>query len=68
MVLSYPDVEKKEIKFKKFTSSGCVRRIFYYLCNPKTKGLGVRSESSSAGTARPCQGRGREFESRLSLT
>ncbi len=24
-------------------------------------------ESSSAGRARPCQGRGREFESRLSL-
>ena len=25
------------------------------------------SESSSVGRARPCQGRGREFESRLSL-
>ncbi len=27
-----------------------------------------KSESSSAGRARPCQGRGREFESRLSLS
>ena len=26
-----------------------------------------KSESSSVGRARPCQGRGREFESRLSL-
>ena len=32
-----------------------------YFCPPKT------SESSSVGRARPCQGRGREFESRLSL-
>lgn len=31
------------------------------LCNDK-------SESSSAGRARPCQGRGREFESRLPLS
>ncbi len=28
----------------------------------------ILSESSSAGRARPCQGRGREFESRLSLS
>jgi hypothetical protein len=27
----------------------------------------MKSESSSVGRARPCQGRGREFESRLSL-
>jgi hypothetical protein len=28
---------------------------------------GHQRESSSVGRARPCQGRGREFESRLSL-
>ncbi len=31
-----------------------------YICNAK-------SENSSAGRARPCQGRGRGFESRFSL-
>ena len=31
------------------------------------KSLSITCESSSAGRARPCQGRGREFESRLSL-
>ena len=31
-----------------------------YICNPK-------SENSSVGRARPCQGRGRGFESRFSL-
>ena len=29
--------------------------------------MGVSSENSSVGRARPCQGRGRGFESRLSL-
>ena len=38
----------------------CVAAIFLYICSTK-------SESSSVGRARPCQGRGREFESRLSL-
>jgi hypothetical protein len=33
---------------------------FIYICNPI-------SGSSSVGRARPCQGRGREFESRLPL-
>ena len=32
------------------------------------KGKITLCESSSAGRARPCQGRGREFESRLSLS
>ncbi len=31
-----------------------------YICSPK-------SENSSVGRARPCQGRGRGFESRFSL-
>ena len=43
-----------------------------YICNHnKTPVLILQDkyqcESSSVGRARPCQGRGREFESRLSL-
>jgi hypothetical protein len=34
---------------------------------PKRKQEYNQRESSSVGRARPCQGRGREFESRLSL-
>ena len=37
------------------------------LLRPLLKEEYVYCESSSAGRARPCQGRGREFESRLSL-
>jgi hypothetical protein len=40
-------------------------RHFFYLCTPKV--LYHLCGSSSAGRARPCQGRGREFESRLPL-
>jgi len=34
--------------------------VIFYICN-------ALSESSSVGRAQPCQGWGREFESRLSL-
>ncbi len=51
----------------------------YYVCSPKSDTrwqtkpkvlqlyFGAPSESSSVGRARPCQGRGRGFEPRLSL-
>jgi hypothetical protein len=55
----------------------------HYICNPKrneahqyllnkwkertSEMFNKSCESSSVGRARPCQGRGREFESRLSL-
>ncbi len=37
--------------------------LLLYICRPHLR----NRESSSAGRARPCQGRGRGFESRLSL-
>jgi hypothetical protein len=46
------------------------QKILKFICSKeilcKFAGL-IKSESSSVGRARPCQGRGREFESRLSL-
>ena len=39
-----------------------------YICPPKERKLLFKRESSSAGRAQPCQGWGRGFESRLSLT
>ena len=49
--------------------------ISVYICTPQRKSSNAEAkrkqiyqrESSSVGRARPCQGRGREFESRLSL-
>ena len=38
----------------------CTKRNLPYICNRKR-------ENSSVGRARPCQGRGRGFESRFSL-
>ena len=44
------------------------RNITPYFCNPKReKVLIITSESSSFGRARPCQGRGGQFEPGLSL-
>ena len=41
---------------------------FYSIfASPRIRGKRTFCESSSAGRARPCQGRGRGFESRLSL-
>ena len=41
---------------------------FYSIfASPRMRGKRTFCESSSAGRARPCQGRGRGFESRLSL-
>ena len=44
-------------------------RFFVYFCHPERKKtiFTNTSENSSAGRARPCQGRGRGFESRFSL-
>ena len=41
-------------------------KIYSYLCNPKRKAR-VKCGNSSVGRAQPCQGWGREFESRFPL-
>jgi hypothetical protein len=58
-IRSRPHIKKYRIDFKKY----------FYICKPF---LSLRfsdkiCESSSVGRAQPCQGWGREFESRLSL-
>ena len=45
---------------KKFAPMCCTKRNLPYICNRNR-------ENSSVGRARPCQGRGRGFESRFSL-
>ena len=53
---------------KKKVASTCVVATFAYLCiTNRHNGEQTSSESSSVGRARPCQGRGREFEPRLPL-
>ena len=50
----------------------CIEEIFFaylrltYMVSPWSDAI-TKRESSSAGRASPCQGEGREFESRLSL-
>ena len=41
--------------------------FFMVTLRPEHRRCSTSCESSSVGRARPCQGRGREFESRLSL-
>ena len=55
---------------KNYLTPACKIILRAYLCiHNSLRGSLIedKSESSSAGRARPCQGRGREFESRLPL-
>ncbi len=65
--------DKVEKNCSKILNYLTISSQFYYICDTLEKSsqkrlfLGKKCESSSAGRARPCQGRGRGFESRLSL-
>ena len=58
--------QKKPCFFKKIFKKVWKFKKSAYLCNPKRKEW-VKCGNSSVGRAQPCQGWGREFESRFPL-
>src|ERR1035437_4119235 len=53
---------------RKMQNNYSIKTIFFFLLLKNGYICGPISENSSVGRARPCQGRGREFESRFSLS